>query len=49
MNSDKEFYLSLFPEDGPATCQYENCTSKAVRFSIACAKHHFEMVRPWYS
>jgi hypothetical protein len=44
MNSDKEFYLSLFPEDGPSTCQYDNCARKAVQFSVMCAKHHFEMV-----
>jgi hypothetical protein len=44
MNSDLEFYLSLFPEDGLSACQYENCTSRAVRFSVMCAKHHFEIV-----
>jgi hypothetical protein len=44
MSSDKEFYLSLFPEDGPSTCKHENCKSKAVSLSVMCAKHHFEMV-----
>lgn len=44
MNSDREFYLSLFPEDGTSSCQRENCTTKTIRFSVMCAKHHFEMV-----
>jgi hypothetical protein len=44
MNSDLEFYLSLFPEDGPSSCRSENCASQTVHFSVMCAKHHFEMV-----
>ncbi|MDI7258601.1 MAG: zinc ribbon domain-containing protein [Thermodesulfobacteriota bacterium] len=48
---DIEFFISLFPEEGPLICKYNNCNNLAVRNSAMCAKHHFEMVKhkccPW--
>ncbi|MBI2873836.1 MAG: hypothetical protein HYY09_01995 [Firmicutes bacterium] len=47
----KRFYASLFPEEGPATCSSEGCGRKTVKYSVLCAKHHYEMIErascPW--
>lgn len=48
---EKKYFFSLLPEEGPRTCKYSSCNHETVKFSLFCAKHHFEMVTklpcPW--
>lgn len=48
---EEKYFFSLLPEEASKTCRYTSCKHKAVKFSLLCAKHHFEMVTklpcPW--
>jgi len=49
--SDRRWFVSLFPEDGPEICKHEGCNRKRINDSVMCAVHHFEMIKkkpcPW--
>ena len=42
---DLEFYDRLGPEDSSRLCQHDGCNRGAVRFSVFCKRHHFEMMK----
>ena len=42
---DLEFYDKLGPEDLSRPCKHGGCNRGAVRFSVLCKRHHFEMIR----
>ena len=48
---EKKYFFTLLPEEGPRECRYSNCNHNTVKYSLLCAKHHFEMVTklpcPW--
>ena len=41
---DQEFYNKLGPEDPSRRCKHAGCNRGAVRFSVLCKRHHFEMI-----
>jgi hypothetical protein len=44
LDSDREFYDRLGPEDLNERCRESGCSRGAVRFSAHCRKHHFEAI-----
>jgi hypothetical protein len=51
-SSDRLFYISLLPEQGPEECRREGCSRKRVGPGVLlCAPHHYQMVKarpcPW--
>jgi hypothetical protein len=40
-----EFYRSLGPERPEARCKHEGCANGAIRNSVLCRVHHYEMIR----
>jgi len=45
LKRDREFYDILGPERDTVQCRNEHCTRGAVRNSVFCRVHHFEMVK----
>lgn len=49
--ADKEFFNSLFPEEGPGLCSRPGCARTRVKLSDLCARHYFEAAKrkpcPW--
>jgi hypothetical protein len=41
---DLKFYEQLGPEDLARPCRHDGCSRGAVRFSVLCKRHHFEMI-----
>jgi len=42
---DREFYSKLGPEDPSRPCKHEGCSRGAIRNSVMCRRHHFEMIK----
>jgi hypothetical protein len=42
---DAEFYDKLGAEDLTRPCKHDGCSRGAVRFSVLCRRHHFEMIK----
>jgi len=42
---DLEFYEKLGPEDLTRPCKREGCNRGAIRNSVMCKRHHFEMIK----
>lgn len=44
LQRDRKFYDQLGEEDASRPCKRENCTRGAVKNSVLCRRHHFEMI-----
>src|SRR6185503_2840238 len=44
LRRDRQFYEQLGPEDLSRPCKKEGCRRGAIRNSIFCKRHHFEMI-----
>ena len=45
LESDRQFFESLGPEDRSRRCKRDGCAGGMVKYSVLCAAHHFEQVR----
>jgi hypothetical protein len=45
LESDRQFFESLGPEDPSRRCRQPGCPRGTVKFSVLCAAHHFEDLR----
>ena len=45
LESDRQFYESLGPEESGTECKRDGCTRGRVKYSVLCARHHFEQLR----
>jgi hypothetical protein len=44
LRQDRQFYEQLGPEDLSRPCKKEGCQRGAIRNSVLCKRHHFEMI-----
>jgi hypothetical protein len=44
LRRDRQFYEQLGPEDLSRPCKKEGCQRGAIRNSVLCKRHHFEMI-----
>ena len=44
-SADLKFYEMLGPEDSTRPCKREGCSRGAIRNSVFCRRHHFEMIK----
>jgi len=45
LRCDRQFYEQLGPEDLSRPCKKEGCQRGAIRNSVLCKRHHFEMIK----
>jgi hypothetical protein len=48
LRRDRQFYEQLGPEDLSRPCKKEGCQRGAIRNSVLCKRHHFEMIERRY-
>lgn len=45
LESDRQFFESLGPEDPSQRCKRDGCRHGTIKYSVLCAAHHFEQIR----
>ena len=45
LESDRQFFESLGTEEPNTNCKRNGCTSGRIKYSVLCARHHFEQLR----
>lgn len=45
LESDRQFFESLGPEEPNRKCKREGCERGAIKYSVLCPRHHFEQLR----